>query len=718
MKSAINRGPANIRNPHCKTRIGGRWTAVAVAAGWCLAAQSQGLTDATPSTASLGATGGLTIPSARTLPVGQAAAGAGNYQDPHFGRFGRHNNFTLGFGLWPGLELFGRFTDYTEPLHARPGTRDEIGVRDLSVNLKWQLPFAPGGWPQLAVGATDLAGGAQNFRSFYGVASDRIGPVEWRLGVARGTPSRQQEGAPRVLDGVFGGVEASLPGWPLALLAESDGTQRHAGMRYTSPAQPWLGDGQLVATVQRSFGARDWFNQASDRTSMNLQWVVPLGTSDVKRQGSATALAQARPLPERPATGAAAAGDWAARLVRVLSQTGLERVRVGMAANVLVVAYENRSYLHHEMDALALVLGVAAELAPPGARQVRAVTHKAALPVAASTVDVVAYRTFLRDGQAGGVRAAGLQMVRGAQAHTAGTTWLAGSADAVAAPVRLEIRPLLNYTLGTEVGAFDHSLAANFRLSTTPWPGALLYGDWVQRVSHSDNMEPGQLFAAQRHRNGLSALALQQSWWPHPAVFVSGGLGLYRYSYAGVEGEAIAWVPGRDDTIHLRGQALQRVEDDVAQRSVRALSGIYRWVWRPDTWIEVGAHGYTDGSAGPSLGLTRWFGDVSLGLVARRGGRNNFVGVELSLPLTPRRTDSWGPLQVAGTARYVQTYRMRLAARDNRGHLSPQAVRPADLALRPEVEWLNAGRLSTDELSRQLPRMREMFYLHARDKLD
>ena len=119
MKSAINRGPANIRNPHCKTRIGGRWTAVAVAAGWCLAAQSQGLTDATPSTASLGATGGLTIPSARTLPVGQAAAGAGNYQDPHFGRFGRHNNFTFGFGLWPGLELFGRFTDYTEPLHGR-----------------------------------------------------------------------------------------------------------------------------------------------------------------------------------------------------------------------------------------------------------------------------------------------------------------------------------------------------------------------------------------------------------------------------------------------------------------------------------------------------------------------------------------------------------------------------------------------------------------------
>jgi hypothetical protein len=75
-------------------------------------------------------------------------------------------------------------------------------------------------------------------------------------------------------------------------------------------------------------------------------------------------------------------------------------------------------------------------------------------------------------------------------------------------------------------------------------------------------------------------------------------------------------------------------------------------------------------------------------------------------------------VQVAGTARYLQTYRMRLAARDNRGNLSPEAVRPADLTLRPEVEWLNAGRLSTDELSNQVQRMREVFYLHARSKLD
>jgi len=387
-----------------------------------------------------------------------------------------------------------------------------------------------------------------------------------------------------------------------------------------------------------------------------------------------------------------------------------------MAADVLVVAYENRSYLHNEVDALGLVLGVAAELAPTGVQQVRAITYKAALPVAASTLDAAAYRAFLRDGSASAVRA-GMRLVRGAQA-AANTVWLAGSEDDTAAPIRLEIRPLLNYTLGTEVGAFDHSLAANFRVSTNPWPGALLYGDWVQRLSHSDNMAPGRMFAAQRHRNGLSTLALQQSWWPHPAVFVSGGLGLYRHSYVGLEGEVIASVPGRDDTLHLRGQALQRFEDDVSRRSIRALSGIYRWIWRSDTWIEAGVHGYTDGSAGPSLAVTRWFGDVSLGLVARRGGTNNFVGLEFSLPLTPRRTEAWGPVQVTGTARYLQTYRMRLAARDNRGHLSPEAVRPADLTLRPEVEWLNSGRLSTDELSNQVQRMREVFYLHARSKLD
>lgn len=63
--------------------------------------------------ASLGATGGLTIPSAYVLGSGDLALSLGNYQDPKLGTFSRKQNYTLGIGLVPGVELFGRFAEYT-----------------------------------------------------------------------------------------------------------------------------------------------------------------------------------------------------------------------------------------------------------------------------------------------------------------------------------------------------------------------------------------------------------------------------------------------------------------------------------------------------------------------------------------------------------------------------------------------------------------------------
>ena len=72
--------------------------------------QAQGL-----GVASLGATGGLTIPSAYVVQSGDMALSLGNYQDPRLGTFSRQQNYTLGFGLVPGVEVFGRFAEYQNP---------------------------------------------------------------------------------------------------------------------------------------------------------------------------------------------------------------------------------------------------------------------------------------------------------------------------------------------------------------------------------------------------------------------------------------------------------------------------------------------------------------------------------------------------------------------------------------------------------------------------
>lgn len=75
-----------------------------------------------------------------------------------------------------------------------------------------------------------------------------------------------------------------------------------------------------------------------------------------------------------PAAGGmvATAQDRLDSLARALRATGLDRVRVGMLGNQLVVEYENHRYLHNEADALGVVLGLAAEAAPAGTARVHA----------------------------------------------------------------------------------------------------------------------------------------------------------------------------------------------------------------------------------------------------------------------------------------------------------------------------------------------------------
>lgn len=710
------------------TTDGARRTHKSLLTLWGLAmlpavAQAQGL-----GVASLGASGGLTIPSAYVLESGDLALSLGSYQDPKLGTFNRKQNYSMGIGLLPRVELFGRFAEYSNRLTASPGGANlTAGVSDISANLKWQLPIELRGLPKLAVGATDISGGAVFFSSKYAVASDEVGPLRWSLGYARGTPALRQAGGARVLDGVFGGAELKLGSSRATLLAETDGTQRHAGLRYYSEVLPWLGDAQLVGTVQRSFGATTLAGRAADATSFNVSLVVPMGTDDktrrVRADATALPLAPLAPLPQAgaaPAAGGmvATAQDRLDDLARALRATGLDRVRVGMLGNQLVVEYENHRYLHNEADALGVVLGLAAELAPVGTARVHALTLKAGQEVFETSVEVAAYRSFLRDGDAAPVTdTLGFGRLPGYDA--AAVQWAAGEAGAGRRRtwLRVELKPLLNYTLGTEYGAFDYSLAAQARSTVGLWKGAEVYADVVQRLTHSANMEPGRVFASSLHRNGVKTVALQQSFWLGPRVFTSVGAGRYNYDDRGAEGESILFLPWNDDTLHVKGSRM-RHQADVLPRIEEAYAASYRWRFNTNTWVETGYQQYTDRSTGPALTLTRWFSDVAVQLFARKGGNNTFVGLELSLPLGPREAMAAGPLQLTGTPRYAQSIRTRLTTGGNLGNfVDNAAVRPVNLNYKPEVEMLNSGRIAPADIKQQVPRMRESFYLYARDKL-
>lgn len=650
----------------------------------------------------------------------------GTDQDPRLGAYQRRRNYLLGFGLGGGLEFFGRMVDYQNPGPVLDGAPDINGPRDISANLKWQLPLAalwPAdvSWrPDLAVGATDLGGGMRYFGSVYAVASVSTGPLRWTLGRARPlVTTLYPKTTARVLDGWFGGAELDLFGSGASLLLESNGSYRSAGVRLAGEPGGWFGRTRLIGSVQRTFGAGDAAGRPADLSSASVALVLPLEPAPVAmpvRREPAAVLPQADRAPPdvRPApavevpvaeatvqVAAAPLVDPLAALQQQLRATGLERLRLGHRGTTLVIEYENHRYLHNELDAIGLVLGLAAHLAPESFERVEVITLGNGMALARTSVALAAWRAYLDDPVA---PAPALVFERGS---TSEADWLDQDAPSPTSRVRISLRPLLNYAVATEYGDFDYSLALQTRASVPLWRGAFVHADLVSRVDHSDNMEPGRIYADSLHRTGVQTVALRQSFWLGPQAFGTLGLGRFQYDDLGAEGDGVLYAPWNDDSLRLRGQAFRR-SDDAAAPWRHAWTVLYQWRPDPALWVEAGAHKYVNGQRGPALGVVRWFGDVALRFHGRREPGSTFAGVELTLPIGPREGMAAAPLQLMGARRFGVSLRTRVAAgSDTSNWIRPEAARPPMLAFDAEDELLNAGRFDAGYLQSQTDRLRQ-----------
>ena len=189
------------------------------------------------------------------------------------------------------------------------------------------------------------------------------------------------------------------------------------------------------------------------------------------------------------------------------------------------------------------------------------------------------------------------------------------------------------------------------------------------------------------------------------------GAGKYNYNNTGVQAQSSIFVPGTDDSIRLRGAAYQKQPSRTNPQRVQ-LAASYRWVPNTTTWVEAGVQQYGDGGIGPSLVLTRWFGDVGVHLHYHRSGQRQIAGLDVSLPLTPRQGMAPGVLQFTGTPYFRNGYRTRVFNPIN--DISFDGARDLSLEYNAEAQTLNGGRFSQRYFVGQLPRMRESFFLYAR----
>jgi hypothetical protein len=649
------------------------------------------------------------IPYAEVLSPGTLALTYGNYQEPQLGVAQTQQNFSLGVGLMPYVEFFGRFAEYTNP---KPGSIFVNGIRDISANLKVQLPTLWRGGPKLAVGMNDVSGGAAHFKSAYAVVSDQYGPVRVAVGYAQGKAVGSA-----TFDGAFAGLNVRLTDNGLSGLLEHEAQQNHVGLRWLSSPLASFGNSRIVGSVQSSFGGSG-LSQQSSRFAVSL--VMPLGENDQSLADFQVPAGQALPALDSlmPSADAAdmqpTAQDRLESLRQALVAVGLERVKVGVSGTSLVVEYENHRYAQNEVDALGLVFGLAVEMAPKGSARVLAVTLKDGLALYETSVDAASYREFLRNGSIDSVRSTLMWRFQPTEDDRA-TQWIETQAS-FASPVRFEIKPDLNYTFGTEIGAFDYSLAANVQATVPLWRGANAYATYAMPVANSSNMDAGGAFNMYRQSEGLKTLALQQSYWVGNRILTQVAAGRFEHGAIGVQAEATALVPGRSDVIRVRGAGYDRVPGGLIYQD-RAFSASYRLMASPASWLEFGANQYTDGSQGPSVEWTRWFGDMSVQLFYRKGGDHQFAGLQLSFPLTPRQGMLPGPAFFSGPAQYSQGFRTRMTTASSlANNVVPGAVTSLKFDTSLDDSLRNSGRMNLSYISSQLGRMRNAFFIFSLPK--
>ena len=660
----------------------------------------------------LGVGGGLAVPDARGLGTGTIALGMSNAPEPQFGKQPSPRSYLLGIGVLPGLEISGRFAEYA----TRQDGVGISGISDLSFNLKYSLAWSDREDDlRVAVGANDYGGQATNFRGVYAVATLPMGPLQATLGAGRSEGSSSVPGTKRALDGAFGALALQLPlpaasgTWTLA--AEHDARQPLAGVRWESPALPALAHSRFSAAVHRTFESGA-LNPAATVWMVGL--TMPFGHHETLRErveGPAPQAEGTETLTAAQRTASALLATLKARLVAL----GLEHVRVGrLDDGTWVVAYQNRRFGANELDALGVVTGLAADAAQHASAEVPALTvvvHKQRQPVLTLHTEPALWRGYLQHGLAGPARGA-TRLQRGAALDEAAVDWVVEPASA-GTRLQLRLAPEFNYTMGTEVGSFDYSLAASARATMPLWAGGTLLASTRARLHNTRNMEPGRDYQTLRHDEGLQALALHQTWWWGQRAVLGAAIGRFEYDAWGVEAEAQVFVPGRDDVVLLRGRALEHTP---AMPNPYGASGavIYRWVMQHDTWVEAGVQRYLSESAGPSLGITRWWGDVGVQLFYRRDARWQFAGVEFVLPLTPRAGAAASTVQVEGHPSFRQG--IRTMVRNPANYVIPRAVREGRLVYALDTEALNAGRLGPEQVLWSLPRMRQAYLTYVQPR--
>jgi len=638
------------------------------------------------------------------------------------------HNYVVGFGLLPNLEFSGRIASNTTNSNCYV---DGCGIRDLSANVKAGIGLDAARHYRVAVGATDVGGGATNFRSYYGVGTYTGGQWDVSVGLAQRSAVRNS-GVKSPLGGIFGSVALSPFPW-LQTSVEVVNTNAWAGAKLFAP-QSWLPQGWRAHVA---INARLTDSGVTQRSWIGVGVAIPL-----YKTPSLPTTAHAIPLPAYardsglrveptyPATALppqdlqprAPVGFEPAQpvsdgglegLAAALKAKGLEDISVGrMPDGSIVATVNNATYNWNALDALGVSLGVVARQLGDAKAGYRVVLSQRQIPLVGVTGQTDCLREWLA-GETATCTAGQLYAAGGTALESLyqGATWVVRNEAPSWKTLRVSLQPVLASNVATEYGVFDYSAGIAVNLQQPLWRGATAEARYIAPLANSSDFERRGVYGSRRLHAGVDRVLLTQSlrlplekWlpgvselqasrWGLSAVTAAASVGKINSIYDGVYGE-MRWEPGEGK--HRFGLEAGRFTRDrtvigplygpilpTAPRVAEPLLGSYRYShMQTRTNVEVTAGRFMNHDVGAQLVLRQWFADTAVALYAKRTKFETqrvsatFVGVEVTLPLGPRKDMSPGNfVQVTGVPRWSYAVETQTGATTNAISVA-HAVRP------------------------------------------
>ena len=676
-----------------------------------------------------GFTGIINTPNAQVMQEGDLTLQYNNQFDNHHRGYNYdipragEDDYIFGAGFLPYFEIQGRLSN-------SPGY-----VRDLSANIKLQLPLHFEYLPDIAFGMQDVGGELNHYDNTYVVMDKTL----WflRASVGYGKSDHYLENRKR-MDGVFGGVEVKTFDW-LYLLAENDSTEKHAGIRLEMPNDwsRWFKLNALVVTnisddYKESFAVNLTFPLAEDKTLPEAP-ARPASKPAVKPEEDINTIEPYRP-PARvtlPALNGNCRSLNREEIKDALVKTGLENIDVASIGSTLYIAYENNVFLFNELDAVGVVLSIAIEASSKYDRFILE-PKKSKTVVTSIRGDLNKTRIFYERRDALSEQKFVKTLSIEAPMDTSDIVKKVDSANDSFLRPRLEIVPVVRTFAGTEVGVFDYMLWLRGNLYFNLYTGVdfSIIGDAA--VSHTENFDPkyGNWRFYYRDSN-LQSVMLHNS----DNIFGSINtlsLGSFEENFVGAMDQ---WIyTGGNHTLKLKLGYFEQFQDGNAEEEFWFGKFEHRSIYLArysyllqdyDLLGEVRGGKYWNQDTGFDVTLKRFFGDVSISLFYQQSNGSNklhseqtdrFAGMGIELPLTLKRTPVYRYGQLRGTNAFRYGLRTTIMRDDGSNRIITSGTVDPRTGFEVEDYFLNRNRMQPGYLETHLYRLLDAYDDYVADK--